>query len=301
MPAREQIIRSGFLGKQCKFKVQFCAWRYSVLSVRGYILELRTDLHTHTIYSRHAYSTIEENVRAASDQGLELLGTTDHFSSMLYPDYLDNKHYQYFYNMNVWPREWHGVKLLRGCEVDIVDLEGNLFGHDINPDKGTIDKDISEADSLYGRVVKRLDYCIASVHMKGFAAKASKSRITDMYIKALSNSKVIILGHTGRTGLDFDIDSLVTAARDMHKLIEINEASFGWDDSIHDRCKQILVRCAELGVPVSVSTDAHVSYDVGRFDHCKELFESIGFPKELVANRDAKSFFDYVSGSLERD
>ncbi len=264
-------------------------------------MELRTDLHTHTLYSRHAYSTIEENVRAGREQGLELLGTTDHFSSMLYSDYMDNKHYQYFYNMNCWPREWYGVKLLRGCEVDIVDLEGNLFGHDINPAKGIIDKNINEADSLFGRVTRRLDYLIASVHMTDFAVKASKSRITDMYIKALSNSRVIILGHIGRTGLDFDIDSVVTAARDMHKLIEINEHSFGWDDSIYDRCKQILVRCAELNVPICVSTDAHISYDVGRFDNCHKLLESVDFPQELVANRNAKSFFGYMSRSLEKD
>ena len=32
------------------------------------------DVHTHTLYSRHAYSTIEENVRAAAEAGLEILG-----------------------------------------------------------------------------------------------------------------------------------------------------------------------------------------------------------------------------------
>lgn len=257
-------------------------------------MEIRTDLHTHTLYSRHAYSTIEENVKAAQSQGLELLGSTDHFSSMLYSDYMDGKHYQYFYNMNCWPRQWHGVNLLRGCEADIVDLEGNLFGHDISADKGIIDKNLSEADSLFGRVTRNLDYIIASVHMKDFAMNASKSRITDMYIKALSNSKVIILGHIGRTGLNFDIDSVITAARDMHKLIEINEHSFGWDDSILDRCKRILVRCAELGAPICVSTDAHISYDVGRFDYCSRLLESVDFPKELVANKDAKSFMSFM-------
>lgn len=40
------------------------------------------DVHTHTLYSRHAYSTIQENVRAASAAGLEILGSTDHLSSI---------------------------------------------------------------------------------------------------------------------------------------------------------------------------------------------------------------------------
>lgn len=44
------------------------------------MIEIKCDVHTHTLYSRHAFSTIEENVRAASEQGLELLATTDHYS-----------------------------------------------------------------------------------------------------------------------------------------------------------------------------------------------------------------------------
>lgn len=36
------------------------------------------DLHTHTIVSGHAYSTLREMAKAASDKGLELLGITEH-------------------------------------------------------------------------------------------------------------------------------------------------------------------------------------------------------------------------------
>ena len=43
-------------------------------------MKLKCDVHTHTLYSRHAYSTILENVAAAKEAGLELLGSTDHFS-----------------------------------------------------------------------------------------------------------------------------------------------------------------------------------------------------------------------------
>ena len=57
---------------------------------------LKCDCHTHTLYSRHAFSTIAENVRAAKEQGLELLASTDHFSDMLFPDWRDLRNYQYF-------------------------------------------------------------------------------------------------------------------------------------------------------------------------------------------------------------
>ena len=90
---------------------------------------IECDTHTHTLYSRHAYSTIEENIRAAAEAGIKLLASTDHFSDMLYDDYKSLKNYQYMLCLGNWPRVWHGVTLLRGCEADIVDMEGHLFGH----------------------------------------------------------------------------------------------------------------------------------------------------------------------------
>ncbi len=42
---------------------------------------------------------------------------------------------------------------------------------------------------------------IASVHDGSFAEGASVSQVTDMYVAALEQEKVFILGHTGRSGL----------------------------------------------------------------------------------------------------
>ena len=41
-------------------------------------MEFKFDLHTHTIASGHAYSTVQEMAKAAADRGLELLGITEH-------------------------------------------------------------------------------------------------------------------------------------------------------------------------------------------------------------------------------
>ena len=50
---------------------------------------------------------------------------------------------------------------------------------------------------------------------------------TELYIKALEHDKVKILGHIGRSGLEFDVEEVAGAAKSMNKMIEINEASFG--------------------------------------------------------------------------
>lgn len=121
------------------------------------------DVHTHTLYSRHAYSTIEENVRAAAEAGLEILGSADHFSGMLYPEqHLRN--FQYLINMGVWPRTWHGVTVLHGCEADVVSLDGSLFGQDIVVHCDITGRDLGVERTLFDRATGDADYVIASVH-----------------------------------------------------------------------------------------------------------------------------------------
>ena len=177
-------------------------------------MKLKCDVHTHTLYSRHAYSTILENVAAAKEAGLELLGSTDHFSAMLYPDYENVRHYQYLMVSHTWPKEIQGVRVLQGCEVDIVDMEGNLFGFDI-PIWKNIDGDFyndGKKMSLYERVCKKMDYCIASVHRNSFAKGESASACTKLYLEAMKHPKILILGHIGRSGLPFEIDPVLLAA-----------------------------------------------------------------------------------------
>ena len=41
-------------------------------------MKIELDVHTHTIASGHAFSSLQEMVRAAADKGLKLLGITEH-------------------------------------------------------------------------------------------------------------------------------------------------------------------------------------------------------------------------------
>ncbi len=70
------------------------------------------DLHTHTVASGHAYCTLREMAKAASDKGLELLGITEHAPKMP-----GTCHKFYFQNIKVVPREMYGIQLLLGSEV----------------------------------------------------------------------------------------------------------------------------------------------------------------------------------------
>lgn len=254
-------------------------------------MNLVSDVHTHTLFSRHAYSTIQENVTAAKAQGLELLGSTDHFSSMLFTEQ-DLRNFQFFINLDVWPRVWDGVFVLRGCEADIVDMQGHLFGWDIDVPTGITDMPYQKKRSLKDMVFRGIDYAIASVHGKAFAEGASPADVADMYIGALQDPKVAILGHIGRSGLKFELDPVLVEAARLHKMVEINEHSLDISPSgkISKKCRKIAERAAELGVQIAVSTDAHIATDIGHLDAARSMLEEIHFPEELVATRSKDVF-----------
>ena len=254
------------------------------------------DVHTHTLFSRHAYSTIEENVRAAAAAGLQLLGSTDHFSAMLFPEQ-DLRNFQFFINQKVWPRTWHGVTLLRGAEADIVDLEGHLFGYDAPQPFGIVGKAYKHPLPLSERVFLDLDYVIASVHGTAFAQGASRAQVTEMYVRALENKRVLILGHVGRSGLDFEVEPVVRAAAEAGKLMEINAHSPVSCPERQDVCRAVARACEKYGCGVAVSSDAHISCDVGNLSGATSMLDQIGFPEELVATRSRASFLAALAAS----
>lgn len=252
------------------------------------MLTVKTDLHTHTIASGHAYSTIEENLRNAAELGIEAVGVADHFSGLFGGE---KNGFDSFINYKAVPREWHGVKFLHGAEVDIVDLKGRLYGQ---IEKANLDFIKGEKPTWEEMILNKLEYLIASVHMSDFTQGASIGQTTEMYCKALEHKKVLVIGHIGRARVPFDMDEVLLTAKRLNKMIEINNASFGYDESIQGKCKDVAIRCAELGVNIAVNSDAHSAYYVGRYDDAIKMLEEIHFPQELIANRSYESIMPFI-------
>ena len=227
----------------------------------------------------------------AAEQGFELLGLTDHFSSMLF-DEQTLKNFQFFLNLTIVPEIWQGMRILCGCEVDIVDLEGHLFAWDIAADTAINGDKFGHAHSLGELVLSRCDYAVASIHGKDWACGATPAQVTQMYVNVLDNPHVLILGHLGRSFLDFEIDTLIRECRDRGKLIEMNEATYaaGPAPEKQARCRLIAERCAELGCMVSFGSAAHIATRIAHANHISNLLDEVHFPEELMACRDAKTF-----------
>ena len=77
-------------------------------------MEIIADLHTHTIASTHAYSTVTENAAAAERQNLAVMGLADHSFKTS-----DSPHIYYFMNLYRIPRKIGNVTILRGVEASL--------------------------------------------------------------------------------------------------------------------------------------------------------------------------------------
>lgn len=226
-------------------------------------MDFRIDTHTHTIASGHAYNTINEMARAAADKGMEVLAITDHAPSMP-----GSSSELYFSNLRVLPREKYGVRLLFGTELNILDYEGNI--------------DLPEY------ILKRQDIVIASMHTV-CVEPGNIEQNTGAYIKAMDNPYVNIIGHPDDGRYPVDFERLVLAAKEKHKLLELNNSSLlgkGPRKGAYENDVTMLTLCKKHGVYISIGSDAHCEEAIGEFGKAMEVIDKIEFPRELIANSD---------------
>ena len=226
------------------------------------------DSHTHTLASGHAYSTLLENAQAAADRGLELLCVTDHAPGMPY-----TTHKYYFQNMKVIDRQLFGVEIFMGVELNLMDFQGTV---DLEPD-----------------LLGRLDMGIVSMHRQCMPITGDIQANTQALIAAMDNPFVSIIGHPDDGKYPVDYPTLVRAAGEHGVLLEVNNSSLTpgcYRDNAPANCTAMLQECRRQGVPVVVGSDAHFISAIGAHEYAQALFQSLGFPEELVVNADPARF-----------
>ena len=245
------------------------------------MISIKVDPHTHTLFSGHAFSTIEENAIHAKKMGLEAIAMTDHFGFGIAGG--KDKERSLLsagpsLNMPALPSVIHGVRILAGTEIDIVDFDGRLAGYDMPSWR----PDTSFADLM----LDTREVAIASVHRFPGHGEGSIAQNTQMYCNVAANPKIDIIGHPIRNGVNFDVDEVLKVAKQSGCMIEINEHSFDFGEDAVKEHRDLALKCAEMGVYVVVGSDAHSSFFIGDFTRSLALLEEIGFPEELVANTD---------------
>jgi len=192
---------------------------------------IRGDLHMHTTWS-DGRNTIAEMARACRERGYEYLAITDHSQAVTVARGLTPERLR---------EQWaeldevaEGIPIFRGCEVDIL-KDGSL--------------------DLPDEVLDELDLVLVAVHSH---MRLDPKAQTERILRALEHPMVDILVHpTGRLlnrrePYSVDVEAILEAAKEHGVAAELNANPRRLD--LHDRH---LNRAKELGVPVSVATDAH--------------------------------------------
>jgi putative hydrolase len=223
-------------------------------------LKIAADLHCHTLASGHAYSSAEEIIRAAAEAGLEAVAITDHGAA------LQPLPRWYFENMRVFPKKALGVEIFRGIEANIID------------DSGTLDAGPNET--------KNLNFILASCHTVTISGP-DESYYTAGCVAAMKNPVVNVLAHPDDGRMPINYAEIVKTAAETNTLLELNNHSLSALAPRLNARENLLVmlkHCRKQGVPVVVSSDAHISFSVGHFENSIALIKEVDFPKELVAN-----------------
>ena len=219
------------------------------------------DLHTHTIVSGHAFSTVKENIEFAVKRGIKYLGISDHACNMP-----GGPHRFYFQNMKVIPNEVDGVRVLKGIEGNIIDFDGNL--------------DVDE------ELMLGIDYIIASLHTSCIN-HGNKDENTNAILNVMDIEKVKIIGHPDDSRFPLDYKKIVLKAKEKNILLEINNSSLNpnsFREGAYENLKEMLHLCKEHNVKVIMGTDSHICYDIGIFDNCEKILRDVDFPMNLIIN-----------------
>lgn len=229
-----------------------------------------TDVHTHTIVSGHAYGTIREMAQAAAEKGLKLLGFAEHG-----PGIPGTCHPIYFAALEHAPRRLYGVKLLYGCEINV--LQGGSL-------------------SLPERYMNMIDYGVVGIHRNCYVNQGMEKNTLDL-ISCMKHPRVFAVSHPDDDHTPLDYGKLVAAAKEYHVALEVNNSSFHKPDKRLNCVKNyetMLSLCKELEVPILTDSDAHDPLEVGDLDLAKALLERVSFPEELILSLNAERFLDFI-------
>jgi len=203
-------------------------------------VDIHTDLQVHSDWSDGKLSMLEM-ARAAAKRGIKVIAFTDHSVSLGVANGLSMERHaeQQAEIKKAQKALGDRIRILHATEVEIR-ADGTLD----YPDE----------------FLASLDLVLASLHS---SLRQPRQKVTDRLIKAIRNPHVDIIGHpTGRLfpdreGADLDMEAVLAAAAESGVALEINAHPLRLDlDDVTAR------RAKEMGIPLSINTDAHSEADL---------------------------------------
>ena len=146
------------------------------------------DLHIHTSVNPHAYSTLEENIRSATEKNMKVIAITNHG-----PALQDSPHWWSLVNMRVIPEYVGDLRVLKGVETNIIDENGNF---DINQ-----------------RIYDIMDIILCGLHtIEAYGEPGYSLKNTEAVINMIRSQKVDIMVHLGNPQFPLEYELVVMEA-----------------------------------------------------------------------------------------
>ena len=201
--------------------------------------DIKADLQVHSTWSDGKLSMLEM-AQAAAKRGIKVIAFTDHSVSLGVTGGLsmDEHKKQAAEIKKIQKQLGDSILVLHASEVEIK-ADGALD----YPDE----------------FLASLDLVLASMHS---SLRQPREKVTQRMLNAIRNPHVDIIGHpTGRLipdreGADLDMDAVLKAAAESGVALEINAHPSRLDlDDMYAR------RAKDMGIPISINTDAHSEGD----------------------------------------
>jgi putative hydrolase len=233
-------------------------------------MKIIADMHTHTVASGHAYSTVNEMAQEASRKGLQALAITDHG-----PALPGGPHLYHFGAMRFIPPWISGVRILCGVEANIIDRQGSL--------------------DMPDSYLAKLDFALAAFHEDCGFNNQGIDRNTDAVLQAMRHPRVKAIAHAGNPAFPVHLEELVQGSLQTGTALEINNSSFAMSrKGSRPYCEQLASLIARSEALVIVGSDAHISQGVGEFDNALEVLLEAGIRSEQVVNSSYKTLMAFL-------
>ena len=240
--------------------------------------DIIADMHTHTIFSEHAYSTMEENIQYALKNNLKYIAITDHYYNDGTSIHKKNETTRIEYMENNINPYLNKIQIIGSAEFnlnqEIYDFEkiSKLKWRPIGLHSWFIDIPNSSLETIYEKFndATKDNKHNCFVHIERELHKLENKKYANDYC-----------------GKDIQLwlKSICDLAKKKDIYLELNESSIISNECGGiDRIKYWLKYAKENKNLISLGSDSHFCRRVGNFTNAIELLNEIDYPKELILN-----------------
>lgn len=239
---------------------------------------LDVDLHIHTLHSGHAYGTIYEVMEEASRKKMKLIAITDHGPSLF--GTISDIHFNMGYRA---PKEYKGVKVLWGCEANIINEHGDI--------------DLSD------KTIKRLDIILAQVHISTNYKDLGKEKNTEAIIKCFKKYPIHIFSHPNLMTYDYDFEKVCESACENDVLLELNLSTLNKlknNETTFNLLKKMIEIARKHNKKIIINSDAHFLSEIGDDSLLEQYWDELNLSDDIIINNYMDELMDFLGSKNER-